>query len=166
MTAEMTAEQLIRALEMSPHPEGGHYKEVFRSSRTVIASDLGSRSASTAIYFLLRSHERSTLHRVRSDEVWHHYRGAPLELVWLSSRGEYNRVVLGPNIIAGQRPQAVVPQDCWQAARPIPGDLDYSLVGCTVSPGFEFADFELPSREELLKLLPLHEELVRQFTSD
>ena len=126
------ADQLIRDLGLQPHPEGGHYAEVHRSP------------AVTAIYFLLRGEEISRWHRVRSDEIWHHYEGAPLELLRIPpDQTRIERARLGP--LAGdeepvQAPVQCVPAHWWQAARSLG---DYTLVGCTVGPGFEFADFEL-----------------------
>ena len=149
----MTAEDVIAALGLAPHPEGGFYRETFRAPTAVSAALTGAeRAASTAIYFLLRAGDLSALHRVRSDEVWHHYLGAPLELHTITPRGEHERVVLGTDIARGERPQFVVPADYWQAAR-IVGD-GFGLFGCTVAPGFDFADFSLPTRDELVDLFP------------
>ncbi|MGH7529595.1 MAG: cupin domain-containing protein [Gemmatimonadales bacterium] len=136
------AQELIRALNLRPHPEGGHYAEVFRSGRRVRPLDRNERAAVTTIYFLLCAGEHSRWHRVRSDEVWHWYEGDPLELVLLDDAG-LRRVRLGPTA-KDTRPVAVVDADCWQAARPLG---NYTLVGCTVAPGFEFEDFALMADE-------------------
>jgi hypothetical protein len=135
------ARRLIRTLLLRPHPEGGYYAEVFRSPHHVrrANSELGGeRAAMTSIYFLLASGERSRWHRVWADEVWHYYEGDPLELVWLEGEeGVLRRARLGlPG--AGKEPVAVIPAGCWQAAR---SRGAYTLVGCTVAPGFEFTDF-------------------------
>jgi predicted cupin superfamily sugar epimerase len=122
------ADRLISLLELAPHPEGGHFRETFRDTG-------GGRVYSTAIYFLLRCGEVSRWHRVDAAEVWHFYRGAPLEL--RIGRESY---VLGPDIDEAQVPQLVVPPNIWQAAKSLG---DYTLVGCTVAPGFDFAHFEL-----------------------
>jgi predicted cupin superfamily sugar epimerase len=122
------ADRLIALLDLAPHPEGGHFRETFRD-------DGGGRSYSTAIYFLLRRGEASRWHRVDAAEVWHFYRGAPLEL-----RIGKESYVLGPDIDEAQVPQLVVPPNVWQAAKSLG---DYTLVGCTVAPGFDFAHFEL-----------------------
>jgi predicted cupin superfamily sugar epimerase len=161
----LSADQVIAALGLSPHPEGGFYVETFRSALGVeSAVHAGvSRSASTAIYFLLRSQDFSALHRVRSDEVWHHYLGDPLELCVLNE-GRAERVRLGPDLLAGQRPQFVVPAGVYQGARPAPGSVGYTLCGCTVAPGFEFRDFEMPARDVLLAQFPQQAELVLQLT--
>jgi hypothetical protein len=123
-----SADQLIALLELKPHPEGGHFRETFR--------DAGNpRAYSTAIYFLLKAGEVSRWHRVDAAEVWHFYAGAPLEL-----RIGKEIYLLGPSIDEAQAPQIVVPPGAWQAARSLG---DYSLVGCTVAPGFDFAHFEM-----------------------
>jgi predicted cupin superfamily sugar epimerase len=123
------ADRIIALLNLMPHPEGGHYRETFKDARH------GDRAASTAIYFLLRKDEVSRWHRIDAAEVWHFYLGAPLELK--IGRHTY---VLGPNIDEAEAPQIVVPPGEWQSARSLG---DYSLVGCTVAPGFDFAHFEL-----------------------
>jgi uncharacterized protein len=132
----LTAADVIRMLDLKPHPEGGHFRQTFRDSKTVD----GARAASTAIYFLLARGERSLWHRVDAAEAWHWHAGAPLELEIASASGHRERVTLGSDLAAGQRPQAVVPADAWQAAQSLG---DWTLVGCTVAPGFEFAKFEL-----------------------
>lgn len=135
------AAELIRVLDLVPHPEGGHFGEVYRSALTVRPADRDvSRAALTSIYFLLAAGERSRWHRVAADEAWHFYEGDPLELLWTASDGttcEARR--LGP-VGAGVAPVAVVPAGCWQAARPTGA---YALVGCSVGPGFDYADFTL-----------------------
>lgn len=130
----MTADQIIEALGLVPHPEGGHYRETWREASK-------PRGHGTAIYFLLREGERSHWHRVDADEIWHFYAGAPLQLE--TSRGDdgpVETVRLGSALDAGQRPQHVVPAGTWQAARTLGA---YTLVGCTVSPAFVFEGFEL-----------------------
>lgn len=133
------AADLIRTLALRPHPEGGHFAEVFKSPHRVHrAEGHDSRAALTSIYFLLAEGERSRWHRVAADEVWHYYEGDPLELVW-EEQGGVRRVQVGP-VAMGREPVAVVPGGSWQAARTRGA---YTLVGCTVAPGFEFADFVL-----------------------
>lgn len=149
MTAPLTAEQIIRLLDLKPHPEGGHFRETFRDAPAPYPpSQAGeeSRAASTAIYFLLAAGERSHWHRIDAAEAWHWYAGAPLALDLAPAEGKVERVTLGNDLIAGQRPQAVVPAHVWQAAQSLG---EWTLVGCTVAPGFEFANFELaPPRWE------------------
>jgi predicted cupin superfamily sugar epimerase len=140
------ASALMTELHLQPHPEGGHFREVYRSPLTVAPSDGRSdRAALTTIYFLLRAGEHSALHRVRSDEVWHFYEGDPLELVWWSpDQDRLERAALGP-VADAQAPVAIVPAGSWQAARTTGA---YTLVGCTVAPGFDFADFALMRDDE------------------
>jgi predicted cupin superfamily sugar epimerase len=151
----------IDELKLVPHPEGGLYVETHRAPLHV-ATPQGDRSASTAIYFLLPAGSFSALHRVRSDEVWHHYDGDPVELTLLDPIGGARVVRLGRDRARGERPQVIVPAETFQAARPI-GDR-FALCGCTVAPGFVFDDFELPSRAELRALFPKEEKLVTRFT--
>jgi predicted cupin superfamily sugar epimerase len=129
-----TAADIIRKFDLKPHPEGGHYRETFRDSRTV-----DGRAASTAILFLLARGERSHWHRVDAVEVWHYYAGAALKLEIVDGSSE-QIVRLGCDIHAGEMPQAVVPARAWQAAESFG---DWTLVGCTVAPGFDFSGFEL-----------------------
>ena len=159
----MQAEALIRTLGLTRHPEGGYYRETFRAAPLPFElPGRGARSASTAIYFLLEAGDFSAFHRVRSDEVWHFYAGAPLELHTLDGERGHARVVLGTDIERGERPQHVVPAGVYQAARlTAPG---FALCGCTVAPGFDFADFELPSRAELVSLFESERELVKLLT--
>ena len=133
--------ELIRMLGLTAHPDGGYYREIWRSDSSVEPADgRGARSALTSIYFLLPADAVSRWHRVRSDEIWHHYEGAPLMLVLASpDGGRQVRHRLGP-LAPEQAPERIVPAGWWQAARSLG---EYTLVGCTVGPGFEFADFEL-----------------------
>ncbi len=132
----LTAADVIRLLDLKPHPEGGHFRETFRDTRLVE----DNRAASTAIYFLLARGERSHWHRVDAVEMWHWCAGAPLELEISQSEGRIERVTLGNDLASGQRPQALVPAHAWQAAESLGG---WTLCGCTVAPGFEFKRFEL-----------------------
>lgn len=161
-----TAAELIAALGLQPHPEGGYYRETFRAPPLPFElPGRGSRAASTAIYFLLDQGDFSALHRVRSDEVWHHYLGAPLDLFTLRETpggGEQRAIRLGSNVLAGEVPQAVVEAGVLQGARP--GASGFSLCGCTVAPGFDFSDFEMPVRAKLLTLFPGAEGLIRSLT--
>ena len=161
----MTADDIIRLLALSPHPEGGFFRETLRAPELPFAlPERGVRSASTAIYFLLRRGDFSALHRVRSDEVWHHYLGAPLELHLIAPTG-HTLATLGSALERGERPQAVAPAGVLQAARVAPASAgDFTLVGCTVAPGFDFADFEMPAREALLRDFPEHAPLIKAFT--
>ena len=130
----MTAAEVIRLLDLQPHPEGGHYRETFRDSNLI-----GGRAASTAIYFLLARGERAHWHRVDAVETWHFYAGSPLALS-ISDGDKVKIIRLGPGIEKGEQPQAIVPVQAWQSAESLG---DWTLVGCTVAPGFEFSGFEL-----------------------
>ena len=130
-----SAAEVIRLLDLKPHPEGGHFRETFRDLRKVD----GARAASTAAYFLLARGERSHWHKVDAAEVWHYYGGAPLALS-IADQAQRSTVQLGPDLAAGERPQAIVPAGVWQAAETLGA---WTLVGCTVAPGFEFSGFRL-----------------------
>jgi predicted cupin superfamily sugar epimerase len=134
---EADADTLIEILQLRPHPEGGYYRETWRATAPV-----GARPAGSAIYYLLAAGQRSAWHRVDAAETWHHYAGAPVELRIADGSGDRTAVrhVLGVDVPAGQRPQVVVPPGAWQSAASLGG---WTLVGCTVSPAFEFAGFEL-----------------------
>jgi predicted cupin superfamily sugar epimerase len=133
---QLTAADIIARLELRPHPEGGYYRETFRDKR----ADAQGRAASTAIYFLLARGERSHWHRIDAVEIWHYYAGSPLTLRIAHEGCTSHTVRLGPDVTSGQRPQAIVPASAWQTAETTG---DWTLVGCTVAPGFEFASFEL-----------------------
>jgi uncharacterized protein len=132
----LTADAVIKLIDLKPHPEGGHFRETFRDALKIA----GNRAASTGIYFLLARGERSHWHRVDAVEVWHWYGGAPLLLEISQSAGSVAQVTLGCDLAAGERPQAVVPAHAWQAAQSLG---DWTLCGCTVAPGFDFNGFEL-----------------------
>ena len=142
--------RIVEALGLAPHPEGGFYRETYRSS-------------STAIYFLLPAGEFSALHRLRaSDEIWHHYAGDPVELHTIGPDGAHRVTILGPDLERGERPQAIVPAGTLQTAA-VRGDR-FALCGCTVAPAFEFADFEMPTRDELVAAFPQLESVIRRWT--
>lgn len=156
------ARRAVEALGLFPHPEGGFYRETFRARRE-LPTPAGPRSASTAIYFLLPAGTFSTFHRVASDEAWHHYEGDPLELHTIDTAGAHQVVLLGP-ASAGLCPQHVVPAGEWQAA--VPSGSRYSLCGCTVAPGFDFADFEMATRAGLVATFPALRTVVERLTRD
>jgi predicted cupin superfamily sugar epimerase len=137
IASSLTAAEIVRLLSLLPHPEGGHFRETFRDARLVE----GTRAASTAIYFLLARGERSHWHRIDAAEVWHFYAGAPLVLeIAAQAASAVTRLTLGPDLAAGEHPQAIVPAGAWQAAE---SRGAWTLVGCTVAPGFAFERFEL-----------------------
>jgi uncharacterized protein len=134
-----TDRDIIRLLDLKPHPEGGYFRETFRDSHAI-----EGRAASTAIYFLLAHGERSHWHRIDAVETWHWYAGAPLRLEIAQDGRRIERMTLGSDLAAGERPQAIVPVHAWQAAQSLG---DWALCGCTVAPGFEFSGFELAPKD-------------------
>lgn len=163
---EPTVATLIKSLSLVRHPEGGWYRETYRCSETAPAEALperfnGDRSFGTAIYFLLGQGDISRLHRIKSDEIWHFYSGTTLTVHVLTPRGEHKVIKLGTDLAAGETYQAVVPSGCWFGAE-VAAKGGYALVGCTVSPGFDFADFEMGNRDDLVKQYPDHQELIRR----
>jgi uncharacterized protein len=161
----LSADDVIAALQLQPHPEGGFYSETFRAEPLPVSlPGQGERSASTAIYFLLRRADFSALHTVASDEVWHHYCGDALELHCFDEAGAHRHVRLGSQLLMGERPQHVVRRGELQGARVAAGPHGFALCGCTVAPGFDFADFRMPPRAELVRQLPHQLELVRALT--
>jgi uncharacterized protein len=135
LSETLTAEDIIRLLDLKPHPEGGYFRETFRDGR-----QSAGRAASTVIYFLLARGQHSHWHRIDAVEVWHWYAGAPLELEISPEPGHVERIRLGDNLAAGERPQAVVPAHTWQTAVTYG---DWTLCGCSVAPGFDFSGFEI-----------------------
>ncbi|MGL4727511.1 MAG: cupin domain-containing protein [Bosea sp. (in: a-proteobacteria)] len=133
---DLSATEIIRLLGLQPHPEGGYFRETFRDPRT----DENGRSLGTAIYYLLGVGEVSEWHKVDAAEIWHWHGGAPMVLTLSENGHDASAYHLGPNLLAGQRPQLVVPAGCWQSATSLGA---WTLVGCTVSPGFDFAGFEM-----------------------
>jgi predicted cupin superfamily sugar epimerase len=163
-----SAKQWIEKLQLRRHPEGGYFRESYRSEEAIAAAGLpdrfgGDRAFSTAIYFLLEGQDFSALHRIKQDEVWHFYDGTSLTIHVIDPKGNYSTLLIGRNLQAGEVPQAVVAAGCWFGA--IVSDArSYALVGCTVAPGFDFADLEMPSREELCRLYPQHRHVIEKLT--
>lgn len=163
-----TAAEIRQMLQMQPHPEGGWFAEIYRAPEQVAATALqdgydGARSVSTAIYYMLEGEAISTLHRLRSDEIFHFYLGDPVEQLWLLPDGTHTLVTIGNDLAAGQRPQVVVPRNVWQGAR-VRGGKGFALLGTTVAPGFDFADFEIGARDDLLAGWPDAAPLIRDLT--
>ncbi len=162
----ISAEKLVNYFEMLPHPEGGYYKETYRSDELLARNALperfvGDRVFSTAIYFLLEKGNFSGFHKIQSDECWHFYAGQTLLIYVLHHNGSLEIIKLGNNLLNGEVFQAVVPAGCWFASEPAPNS-EFSFVGCTVAPGFDFADFELAKADELVKEFPEHETLIQR----
>jgi uncharacterized protein len=159
MSLPDAARRWIAALELLPHPEGGHYRETYRASEAV-----AGRSLSTAIYFLLTAESFSALHRIRSDELWHFHAGDPLQVVTLDPAGVRRDLLLGLEVERGASPQHCVSAGRWFGARLASAEHGYCLVSCTVAPGFDFADFELARRASLTAGFPHHAEVIASLT--
>lgn len=157
----MKAADWVKKLGLKKHPEGGYFRETFRSHIQISAPGFpGGRNASTAIYYLLRSGQFSAFHRIKSDELWHLYAGSPLVLHIIDG-GHLKTGTVGRG--KGQEPQAVIKAGCWFAAS-VARPRSYSLAGCTVAPGFDFADWEMGKREDLLKECPEHRRIIERYT--
>ena len=164
----MTAQQLITKFDLTEHPEGGFYKETYRSNGIIHNTNLsdnfiGDRNYSTCIYFLLTTEKFSAFHKINQDEIWHFYKGATLQLHMISPDGAYSFVHIGNKIEDNEIPQFIVPAGYWFAAEVLSPN-SYSFVGCTVAPGFDFNDFVLPKRKELIALFPTHSEIITKLT--
>jgi predicted cupin superfamily sugar epimerase len=165
-----SAQNWIDKLGLIPHPEGGYYRESYRSQLLIPHEALapqftGARLASTAIYFLLEAQNFSAFHKLRSDELWHFYTGSSMSVHVIGSEGEYSEIQLGGDAESGEVFQAIVKAGSWFASR-IRDQRSFALVGCTVAPGFDFADFELGKRSDLVKLYPQHRLLIEQLTRE
>lgn len=163
----ITASELIEIYGLIPHPEGGYYKETYKSDESIPAEALpkhgAARSYCTAIYFLLQEGAFSMIHRIKSDEIFHFYLGGPLTIVQISPDGGVEKIILGSDVKGGQKIQHVVPAGCWFGAYPNQGS-GFCFVGCTNAPGFEYDDFELGNRGELIKKYPQAREVIEQLT--
>lgn len=160
--------QWILKLNLIPHPEGGYYREVYRSDEIIKKASLNkrydsSRSISTSIYYLLNENQFSAFHKIKSDEIWHFYDGSAINLYLISEEGKFEIKRLGINLEENELPQIIIPKNVWFAAQP-ENKHSYSLVGCTVAPGFDFNDFELGDRNDLLQKFPQHKDLIIQFS--
>ena len=159
-------DQLIHHYKLEPHPEGGWYRQTYKSNELIAANALpkrfgADRAFSTAIYFLLDKENFSAFHKIKSDECWHFYAGDPLLIYIILQNGTLNIITLGNEFEKGESFQYVVPANCWFASRPAPGS-EYCFMGCTVSPGFEFDDFELGGAGELASAFPQHATIINE----
>ncbi len=159
---------LINRLQLKPHPEGGFYRETYRSQETIDKEALpnrfgGDRSFATAIYFMLTGDNFSAFHRIQSDETWHFYTGQSLTVSIIHPGGQYEEIRLGSNLEQGEVFQAIVPAGVWFGSR-LTKHEGWCLVGCTVAPGFDFADFEMADRAELIREFPQHQQKIEQLT--
>ena len=163
------AAKMIARLDLTRHPEGGWFRETYRSSEQIPAAALperfsGSRALCTAIYFLLEQGDFSALHRIKSDELWHHHAGSSLLIHIFTPDEDYRVERLGADLAAGDRFQVMVPAGSWFGAEPVAGGATFALVGCTVAPGFDFRDFVLADRADVCAAYPRHAPLVRRLT--
>lgn len=163
-------EKIIQLLDLKPHPEGGFYKETYRSEGFISQNALpsgytGNRSYATGIYFMLTAGTFSAFHKIHQDEMWHFYDGSAIELHMISEDGTHSCVHIGRNLENNEHLQYVVPGGVWFASRVISG-AEFALLGCTVSPGFDFADFELPNTSEMTAMFPQHETIIRELTRE
>lgn len=166
MMIEFTAAEYIKTLQLQPHPEGGYYRQTYVSDERLSAASLperfgADRYISTAIYFLLEGKDYSAFHRIKSDELWHFYTGGALHIYVIHPDGRGEQLLLGNDLASGYRFQQVVKADCWFASKPADKN-SFSLVGCTVAPGFDFADFEMAKEEELLQQHPQYSTWITQ----
>lgn len=157
----------ITKLELQPHPEGGYFKETYRSDEIAIEDVAklgfnGNRNFCTAIYYLLEGTDFSAFHRIKSDEMWHFYAGSPLIIYMIDGAGNYREITLGNNLQSDEYLQFTVPKNVWFAAKPVE-ESSFSLIGCTVSPGFNFADFELAQKANFIKQYPDLKEVIMRF---
>lgn len=170
-----TAKYWIKRLRLRPHPEGGYYRETYRAPEIIAKSNLpkrykGKRALATAIYFLLRGNQYSAFHRLKSDEIWHFYDGAPISIFMIEKSGRLTTVNLGLNAEKDERPQYVIISGSWFAAALVNQKSQnknrefYALLGCTVAPGFDFADFELGDHKGLCRKFPQHRLLITKLT--
>ncbi len=164
----MNANQIIAALGLQPHPEGGYFAETYRAEEEISREAIGSyysgpRPVSTAIYYLLTPDTFSEMHRLKSDEVFHFYAGSPVQMHRLWPDGAGDVVTIGTDLSAGMHPQIVVPKGVWQGSRLLLGG-DFALLGCTVAPGFDYSDYESGKRDDLLYHYPEFEDMIRALT--
>lgn len=159
----MNAKTLIEQLKLTPHPEGGYYRETYRSQQKIETDKHYIRNAGTVIYFLLENNQKSHFHRIQSDETWFFHQGEALEIVAIIE-GKLNTFVLGNNMEQNEFPQITIPAQTWFAAK-INHSKGYALVSCSVAPGFEFSDFELAKRDILLQTFPDLKNVIIEFTS-
>ncbi len=166
----LTVEKLVEALKLSPHPEGGYFRETYRSSEQLDSDALperyeGSRNICTAIFYLITSDAFSSMHRLKTDEILHFYTGSPAVVFMIYPSGQSEKIILGSDIAAGEAPQVIAPRGVWFGIRAAGGG-DYTLLGSTVAPGFAFNDFEMGDRKKLAAEYPQHSESIKLFTRD
>ena len=167
----LNARQIIEALALQPHPiEGGYFRETYRSAGSILAASLpagyrteAGRSLGTAIYYLLTGETFSEMHRLPTEEVFHLYLGGPVRMLQLDPDGSSREVVIGADVLAGQQPQVIVPPGVWQGSRLEPG-VEFALLGATMAPGFDYADYEQGRRGDLTQRYPEHAAMILELT--
>ena len=160
----------IEKLGLKEHPEGGYFKEIYRSDEITKKENLparfnGNRNFSTSIYFLLDEENISSFHKLNSDEIWHFYDGSAIKICTLKNNGELSVNVLGKNLDDGESLQVMIKKNSWFCVEVVNKE-SFGLVGCTVAPGFDFEDFTLAERDELIQKFPVHEKLIKRFTKE
>lgn len=164
----LSSQDIVRKLDLNPHPEGGYFRETYRSG-DVLPEDVldkniqGSRNTSTGIYYLLESGDFSAFHKINQDEMWHFYLGDAIELSMISEHGKLSTVIIGSDILKGELLQFIVPKNYWFGAR-ILKENSFALLGCTVAPGFDFKDFTLGNRYDLIKQFSEHKNIITALT--
>jgi hypothetical protein len=163
-----TVDEIIEVLKLKQHPEGGYYRETYRSKGSIPKEILGkpftgNRNYATGIYFLLTSESFSAFHKINQDEMWHFYDGSPMNLHMIAPDGRYSVIKIGNTLSEGELPQFTVPAGYWFASE-VDEENSFSLLGCTVSPGFDFDDFEMPPRAQLIKQFPHLEDIITKLT--
>lgn len=166
LSAGMTGADFIKQLKLEPHPEGGYYRQTYKSAQYVTRAALperfgGDRPISTAIFYLLQKGDFSSFHKIKSDECWHFYLGGTLYIHILKNNGEHLLEKLGTGIRNGEKLQYIVPAETWFAAEPAPGAA-FTLTGCTVAPGFDFIDLDMGKKSYLLSVYPQHAEVIER----
>jgi predicted cupin superfamily sugar epimerase len=166
----MNVGSLVKELDLLPHPEGGYYKETYRSEGKITQACLspdffGDRNMATGIYFLIEKGNFSALHKIKSDETWHFYYGDALEVIEINEQGILTITKIGSHLLQGQTFQYTVKANTWFGSR-VSANGNFSLVGCTVYPGFDFNDFELAKRDDLIKLFPKHQTIITELTRE
>ncbi|MBI9073538.1 MAG: cupin domain-containing protein [Melioribacteraceae bacterium] len=162
----MDSKDIIKKLELTPHPEGGYYKEVYRSNnntKLIINTLPVNRSLATSIYFLLEKDQFSSFHKLKSDELWYHHTGSYVRIHVIDKKGNYFHKDIGTDLEKNIEPQFIIEAESWFAAE-LTDKNSYSLLGCMVTPGFDFADFELAEKEKLTEQFPQHNEIIAKFT--
>ena len=158
----MNSKTLIQKLQLQPHPEGGFYKETYRSEQTLVNDEGENRNVSTSIYYLLENNDKSHFHRIKSDELWYFHQGQALEIVSIQNQ-QLVSIILGNDIENGEVPQAMIPANTWFGSH-IKSETEFSLVSCSVAPGFDFADFEMAERDNLVQEFPDLSGVIESFT--